>query len=653
MRRRATPLLLLLFFLACASPAAWRGPLAAGPAVDGALWQSDASWLADPARDGRGLGTAGLAASAQHLAARFAEVGLEPGAPDGTFFQTFRMPVAIHVAEAQLALGGRPLAQGRDYQALLNSESGRFAGPLVFAGYGLRDPESGWDDWAGLDVTDRVVLVLEGRPALPSLADTRGAALARRSVKLMAARERGARAVLFAPGLEGPDDVALEDPMGALPTRTASGVIVLALSRDATERVAARAGLELAALVAAADKRFRPSLRGARVVGAVRIERTEGEVANVIGRLPGADPALAGEPVVIGAHYDHLGHGEFGSMRPAARGEVHPGADDNASGAAGLVALARAFAAAPRPARPLVFVAFTAEEAGLVGSARYVESLRPDSVSSMVNLDMIGRLGENGVTVFGAETASGFADLVRHCAERRALPVAFEEGAHGPSDHASFEAARIPALFFTTGAHEAYHTPDDRAEALRPEGAARVLDVVSDVTLALANTRPRLAFLGAATASHAPPGGEGGGYGPYLGTVPAFGAEGVRGAKLAAVRAGSPAERAGLRAGDVIVEFAGSPVANLEEFAALLFAQREGAAVQIVVQRGASASRPAPCSAGAGERRRQRRRRRLRRARARGAARARRRARPARDAAPRGRGAARQARPHRGGSGQR
>ena len=585
MRRCAISLLLLL--LACASPNAWRGPLRVGPAVDGALWLSDASWLADPAREGRGLGTAGLAASARHLAARFAEVGLAPGAPDGTFFQTFRMPVAIRVAEAQLALAGRALVNGHDQAALLNSESGRFAGPLVFAGYGLRDPETGWDDWAGLDVTGRIVLVLEGRPPLPSLADARGAALARRSVKLMAAREGGARAVLFAPGLEGADDVALEDPMGALPTRTSSGVIALALSRDASERIAARAGLDLRTLVAAADKRFRPSLARAHVTGAVRIERTEGEVANVIGRLAGSDPALAGDAVVIGAHYDHLGHGEFGSMRPSARGEVHPGADDNASGAAGLVALARAFAASKRPARPLVFVAFTAEEAGLIGSARYVASLPPDAVSSMVNLDMIGRLGENGVTVFGAETASGFTDLVRRSAERHALPIAFEDGAHGPSDHASFQAARIPALFFTTGAHEAYHTPDDRAEALRPDGAARVLDVVSDVTLALADTEQRLAFLGAATPSHAPPGGEGGGYGPYLGTIPAFGAEGVRGAKLAAVRADSPAERAGLRAGDVIVEFAGRPVANLEEFAALLFAQREGDTVQIVVQRGA------------------------------------------------------------------
>jgi len=584
-RRLVLSLALLLLPLACASPAAWRGPLEAGPAVDAAGWESDARWLADPAREGRGLGTAGLAAAAQHLAARFAEAGLEPGAADGSFFQTFRMPVAIEVAEARLALGAGSLVRDRDYRVLLGSEDGRFSGPLVFAGYGIDDDGTGWDDWAGLELRDAVVLVLDGRPDQPAFADRRGAALGRRGAKLLAARERGARAVLFAPGEAAASELALEDPMGAIPTRTPSGVIALALSRGAAERVARRAGLELDALVRAAERRFRPSLRAARMSGAVRIVRHEGDVSNVIGRLPGADPALAREQVVIGAHYDHLGRGEFGSMRPAAAGAIHPGADDNASGAAALVALARVFAAGPRPARTLVFAAFTAEEAGLVGSARYVESLRPGDVSSMINLDMVGRLGENGVTVFGGETAAGFADLVRRSAERRGLALAFEDGTHGPSDHASFHAARIPALFFTTGVHDAYHTPDDRGETLHADGTERVLGLVSDVTLALANTRRELAFAGAATASHAPPSGEGG-YGPYLGTVPAFGAAGVRGAKLAAVRPGSPAERAGLLAGDVIVEFAGSPIESLEEFASLLLAQREGASVRIVVQRG-------------------------------------------------------------------
>jgi Zn-dependent M28 family amino/carboxypeptidase len=584
--RRVTSCFGSLLLLACAAAAPrWEGPLEPAPAVDGALWRSEAGWLADPAREGRGLGTEGLAAAGARLAERFREAGLEPGAPGGGFFQAFRMPVAIEVAEARLTVDGEALVRDRDYRVLLGSADGRFSGPLVFAGYGVRDEASGWDDWAGLDAKDAVVLVLEGRPEHPAFADRRGAALGRRGAKLLAARERGARAVLFAPGPGPADEALVEDAAGALPTRTSAGVVTLALSRASAASALRGAGLDLETLVRAAERRFRPPLQRVRAAGAVRIARREGEAANVIARLPGADPARAHEQVVIGAHYDHLGHGEFGSMRPAAAGQIHPGADDNASGAAALVALARAFAAGPRPARTLVFAAFSAEEAGLIGSAKYVEALGPGAVAAMVNLDMIGRLSENGVTVFGGETAAGFRELVRWSAERRGLPIAFEDGAHGPSDHASFLAAEIPALFFTTGAHEAYHTPDDRAEGLRTEETVRVLGLVADVTLALANASRAPAFAGAASPRRAPPAGEGG-YGPYLGTVPAFGAAGVGGAKIAAVRAGSPAERAGLRAGDVIVEFAGSTVTSLEDFASLLLSQREGTSVRIVVQRG-------------------------------------------------------------------
>jgi membrane-associated protease RseP (regulator of RpoE activity) len=203
----------------------------------------------------------------------------------------------------------------------------------------------------------------------------------------------------------------------------------------------------------------------------------------------------------------------------------------------------------------------------------------------MLDLDMIGRLGEGGVSAFGADTAPAFADLVRRAAARRDLAVSFVDGSHGPSDHASFHAARIPALLLTTGVHEAYHTPDDRAEALRANGAAQVLGLAADVALALADATERPRFADArpapgSAASHA------GGYGPWLGTLPDFGTAGSPGARIAAVVPGSPAERAGLRSGDVIVSFAGTQVASLEEFASLLFLQSEGNEVEIVVSRG-------------------------------------------------------------------
>ena len=496
------------------------------------------------------------------------------------------MPVSLAVVEQRLTLGGEVLAPGRDFLALLASESGHFAGELVFAGFGLRDPATGRDDYAGIRAEGSVLLVLDGAPSAPGLDERRAGALAQRALKLATARQHGARAVLFVPA-SGAE--LAEERAGGAPTRTSAGVIALALSRSTAERLAARAGGDLAEWSRRAESGAPlDQPRRVRVTGAVEVERKESEVANVVGRLPGGDPARRHEEIVIGAHYDHLGRGEYGSLRPAARGEVHPGADDNASGAAGLVALARAFASGPRPARTLVFVAFTAEEVGLIGSSHYVESHEPGEIVAMLNLDMVGRLGDGGVSAFGADTAPAFEDLVRRAAVRRGLAVSFVDGSHGPSDHSSFHAAEIPALFFTTGAHEAYHTPDDRAESLRSDGAARVFGLTADVALALAEAqeRPHFAAVQPIAPRGAARGSHGGGYGPYLGTVPAFGPASTAGARINAVMPDSPAERAGLAAGDVIVSFAGTPVASLEEFAALLFAQSEGSEVEIVVLRG-------------------------------------------------------------------
>jgi hypothetical protein len=585
--------------------ACWPGALrrdAAEPRADAARIAADVAWLADDAREGRGLGTPGLAEAARFLAEGFRAAGLEPGA-GGSFFQPFEMPVAIRVAEAALEIGGRRLERGRDFEALLSSDDGDLDLEVVFAGYGISDAQGGYDDYAGLDVTGKAVLVLDARPKgdVVPLEGSRTGFLSR-TYKLLNARNRGAAALLLAPSVA--DLAGLPGGAGsevANPTLSASGVVAVALSRSAAEGLVTRgAGESLAALQARIDAAGRPvsrPLRGTRARLRVAIERTRGEVANVVAVLPGSDPSLALESVVIGAHYDHLGHGAFGSLAPESRGEVHNGADDNASGTAGLLELARAFAAGPRPRRSLVLAAFTAEEAGLVGSARYVDAM-PDAPAragaatpggppartvAMLNLDMIGRLGEGGVTVFGAESSPGFRALVEEAVTGLPLRVAFEAGATGPSDQTSFAATGIPVLFFFTGTHAEYHTPRDDAGLVNAEGEAEVLRLVQRVARRLLDADAAPAFV-AAPAS--PPGSPAGrGYGPYLGTVPAFGGPPVQGVRLQAVRPGSPAELAGLRAGDVIVAFAGAPVRSLEEYAALLFNARAGEPVEVVVER--------------------------------------------------------------------
>ena len=588
---------LLLTFAGCGKPAHWTRPVPEAPAVDATKVAADVDWLADDAREGRGLGTPGLEAAAHYLADGFRDAGLAPGGNSGAFLWPFEMPVAIHVAQAELSVGGTPFVRGRDFEAYLSSADGEAEGEVVFAGYGISADRLGYDDYAGLDAAGKIALVLDSRPAAATspLAGAAGAPYLSRVYKILNARRHGAVAVLIASSAEPTPEVVERLPRtdSANPTLQPSESIALALSRAAAERIVAAAqGRSLAARQAAIDVSGQPGsevLAGVRARARVQIERRMGRVANVVGVLPGSDPLLGREAVVVGAHYDHLGHGEFGSLAPDRRGEVHPGADDNASGAAGLLALARAFGSSvPAPPRSLVLVAFTGEEAGLVGSNEYVRDPAwplADTIA-MVNLDMIGRLRDERLTVFGADTSPAFESLVNHAAQGLGLTPSFQEGALGPSDQMSFYRKSIPVLFFFTGTHPQYHTPDDRAVLVNAPGEAQVLRLVYRTVAALLAVAERPALLAHAEPPHAPgPAQAGPGYGPYLGTIPEFGGPPVRGVRIQGVRTGSPAEAAGLRAGDVIVEFDGTTVANLEDFAALLFAARPGQRVEIEAMR--------------------------------------------------------------------
>jgi hypothetical protein len=585
--RRLAAALLLLAGACAATP-----PPASSP-IDAERVARDVFWLADDAREGRGVGTPGIAAAAAYLAEGFRAAGLRPGGDDGSYLQPFEMPVAIRVTRADLAVAGVPLARGRDFDAFLSSGSGAVSSELVFAGYGISAPELGYDDYAGVEVEGRSVIVLDDRPAgeKSPLRGRESAELLRRAHKIANARARGAAAVLVAPAGPSQGGDGLPGNAGrdwANPTQQASALPVLAVSWEAAERlVAAAGGATLADRKAAIDGEGRPAsgvLPGVSVRLEVAVERRLGIEANVVAVLEGSDPALREQAVVVGAHYDHLGRGEFGSLAPDRRGEIHNGADDNASGAAGLLELARAFAAGPRPRRSLVLAAFSGEEAGLAGSRAYVEApaVPIANTVAMVNLDMIGRLRGANLFVFGTETSPDFPKLVRRHADAARVGVNLTAGAFSPSDQTSFLARQVPVLFFFTGNHGAYHTPEDDASLIEREGLATVLRVVHGVVHELLDAEARPTAI-ALPQPHFAPGGPG--YGPYLGTIPDFGGQPGTGVLIQGVRQGSPAELAGLRAGDRIVEFDGVGVANLEEYAALLFAAQTGQRVVIVVVR--------------------------------------------------------------------
>ncbi len=322
-----------------------------------------------------------------------------------------------------------------------------------------------------------------------------------------------------------------------------------------------------------------PAAAGAGLSGAVG--------KNVIGVLPGRDGKLRNEIVIVGAHYDHLGLGRFGSLDPDSTGHIHNGADDNASGASALVYIAQQLKASP-PARTVVFIAFSGEEAGLLGSAYYVrQPIYPlSSTYAMVNMDMVGRLRNDRLLVYGTATAREFPALLDSLNGIARFDLRASGDGWGRSDQSSFYGAGKPVLHLFTDLHEDYHRTTDDWEKINADGLARVADFTASLVRALANRREPLTFVN----TPAPQTGTAGtpnpvsSYGTYLGTVPDM-SDNPGGVRLSGVRAGSPAEKAGIRGDDILVQIGDRRVADLQEMTDALRAHKPGDVVEIRVVR--------------------------------------------------------------------
>ena len=526
--------------------------------------------LTTPEMEGRRSGTPGGEHASRRLAEWLAATGLRPGGDAGSFLQTFVLETSSRPGPASslelLGPTGRKLDFGREWIAHGGSRAGEVSGDVVFAGYGADIPEAKYDDYTGVDVRGKIALVLDGAPS--QLTDTR----VTRLDKLIAAKRRGAAAVLIAGAeLPTPDKTAVEV---ALPSA--------ALTREAADAILAPAGRTTSDATSAMSRARGPAPfpTGTRVH--LRVEKVVDEVraANVIGILPGTDPALAAETVVIGAHYDHLG---------LADGVVYPGADDNASGTAVVVGLARAFAAAGGNARTLVFALFGAEELGLIGSRHYVD--RPavplDRTVAMVNFDMVGRLQGRTLSVGGGDSGNRLRALVSQAAQLEGMTLDLHGSPYGPSDHARFYAAGVPVLFFYTGGHSDYHKPSDTADKIDAAGMARIAALGARVVDGLAS-EARPVYAQVTRPARRQNQGSGAPGAALLGVVavPRPGGDGLR---LSSVMSGTGAERAGLREGDVIVRFAGTAVDGLEELRTLIRERKPGDTIPVLYLRNGEA----------------------------------------------------------------
>lgn len=621
------------------------------------------TYLASDALEGRGVGTEGLNKAADYLAEQFAAIGLNTSLYDGKPFQNFELITGAELGETQRLVIAPPadaaiphpieLKFNTDFTPLALGGGGTFDLPLAFVGYGITAKDEGYDDYAGIDVNGKAVVILRHEPQQANphsvFSGTDDSPFATLMRKVSNAYEHGAAAVVFVTddyavqqagkerigriqntvadlakaeadfrAVESPtaeQTIAFRDEVSKLASRLkelsdefATGddtllnfrhggspnsgreMPILNTTRAALDPIiSAAAGQSLAALEAAIDAGDKPTphsrdLAGWRLQGETQVNRVKAAVKNVVAVLEGEGPH-ADETIVIGAHYDHLGFGGEGSFDPHAE-TVHNGADDNASGTAALLEVARQLAARPEKlGRRVVFIAFTGEERGLHGSAHYVkEPLFPlEKTVAMLNMDMVGRLRDDKLIIQGVDTSPEFGPIIDGLNADYAFQLTKQTGGNGPSDHASFYPREIPVMHFFTDLHDDYHRPTDDTEKVNFPGATKIAEMVTRTAEAIAKLDTRPGYV--AVAASAGPTRDRSGSRPYFGSIPDF-AQNQEGYAITGVTKDGPAANAGLLGGDVIIRLGESKIGNLDDFDNALRKFKAGDKAPVVVRRG-------------------------------------------------------------------
>jgi len=578
--------------------------------VAGGLFAADLSpteylgyvkFLAAPEMRGRASGSPELEKAASFIRDRFRSMNLKPLVAD-SFYQDFEVTASARLGTQNKMSysSGRhksKLNVQEDFVPLNLSSTGRISGEVVFAGYGITAPEYNYDDYAGVDAKDKIVLVLRHEPqefddksVFEGKVYTVHAQIFSKAVN---AKMHGAKAVLMINDAAAhPNDTDQLDKFGTTAGPANAGIEFAQLKAEVADKWLSLAGKNLAAIEASIDKDLHPqslALPASLTLDLdIDIKREIKTVHNVGAYLPGETSEYA----IIGAHYDHLGLGEQFSLAPSMAGTVHPGADDNASGTAGVLELAQWFSKQPKRQRGILFLTFAGEELGLLGSSYYANhpALPLENAVAMINMDMIGRVRDHKVYVGGVGTGTSFAALLKDATARHEFQTDItERGGYGSSDHTSFTAKHVPVLFFFSGLHADYHKPSDTWDKIDATSAVRLLDLIADVTDHLTDGSPRAQFVrvveaqpAGEVASHT---GTVSGYGPDFGSIPDF-TEIPNGVRFADIRPGSPAAKAGLKAGDILTEFDGKPIQNLYDFTYALRAKKPGQEVLVKVLRG-------------------------------------------------------------------
>jgi len=551
--------------------------------------QHQIGFLASDSLKGRKPGMPEEVIAAGYIRDQFKNAGLILLGKEG--FQEFELVSDIIAGDNNsLVIDGTPALLNKDFTPLSFSSNGTVSAQAVFAGYGFElDLDSlKWNDYAGMDVKGKWVMILRGDPE-PDKPNSLFLSYEQERTKVLTAKDKGAVGVLFVT----PSDIDKEDVLMHLQydkTPADAGIPVFHITRSLADRILASMNYSLSDLETSIKSNHAPSslFLPVEIRGTADVIQHKVKTNNVVGMIRGNDPVLSQEYILIGAHYDHLGWGgENSGSRVPDEHAVHNGADDNASGTAGLIELAQKLQSeASALKRSIMFVAFTGEEMGLLGSKEFVRNppVSLKQVKAMINMDMIGRMNPDSklISVGGTGTSAESDTIIATLSLGRPFKVSRTPDGYGPSDHAAFYSENIPVFYFTTGAHEDYHTPADDASKIDYQGETEVLGMVHDLTVLLAARPEPLVFREAGSKQGAR---YGRGLKVTLGIIPDMVSTDNKGLRVDGTRKGGPAERSGIRKGDVITSLDGQPVTNIYDYMARLSKLKPGQVTSVELLR--------------------------------------------------------------------
>ena len=565
--------------------------------------QADISFLAADRQEGRGVTTEGIRRAADWIVAEYERIGLKSVMPDGSWRQAFGITTGrVRVAEQTSVKfwhkdgSSLHLFVGQDFQPLRRGGSGDTSSPLVFVGYGVTAPEIGFDEYASVDVRGRTVVMIRRVPQQGHSDGVFSGEGMREhawiNTKLELARSHGAAAVVFVNDPFTARNSELDEltPPSGFGTNEV-GIPFVHVRQSVINRLLAGHPLitpegnelhNLGAVTDYIDVFFSPLSQELGSWTAhidTRFDSGRTETWNLIGMVEGESPH-AGETIVIGAHYDHIGYGDVASRARHRRGEIHNGADDNASGTAAVLELARRVVTGSPPRRRMLFVCFSGEERGLLGSWHYVRNppVPLEDTVSMLNFDMIGSLRNNRVEVHGVATGAEFLPIVQLADEACTVDVRVVSHAFGGSDHLPFYRKGIPVLFAFTGVTDRYHTPDDDVGMIDMDGVVSVIDL-GEFLLEQIDRMPERPAFRRASRNHTRMG--------VLGIRPDLSAFGdAHGVRVLGVREGSAAGEASVQVGDVIVKIDDEIIDSYASLNDFLRRSRGRQTVKLTVHRG-------------------------------------------------------------------